>query len=50
MCIRDSDIGAVTEDELKKYAKDAMMDDGVNVNPRAVGEEDLMRIYKMILK
>lgn len=44
------DIGAVTEDELKKYAKDAMMDDGVNVNPRAVGEEDLMRIYKMILK
>lgn len=44
------DIGAVTEDELKKYAKDAMMDDGVNVNPRAVGEEDLMMIYKMILK
>ena len=28
----------------------SLKNDGVNVNPRAVGEEDLMRIYKMILK
>ena len=40
----------VTEDELKKYASDAMMDDGVNVNPRSVSEEDLIKIYKMVLK
>ncbi len=43
-------LGNVTEDELKKYASDAMMDDGVNVNPRSVSEEDLIKIYKMILK
>ncbi len=44
------DLGRLTEEELKGLASDAMMDDGVNVNPREVTEETLVRIYKQSLK
>lgn len=44
------DLGELAKEDLKKYAADAMMDDGVNVNPREVTEEALIEIYSKIIK